>query len=374
MDLATIGLAVLALGAVVALALAVVVLRTNARATANRRLAAVLALEALFVSILTWGASRYGGESGLPHVPSVMAQATLVAISCAYLALLSILDTPLVRPLRSKATTPILACVVLAVLVTGLVWGTPAENVDHPMVALNGVLATTMVVGVGAFGIASTYSAYRRTRPRTAARKRAGTLLAAFATRDSLWVLSIAGGLLFSNLGRDDVGNFFWSDAPGLIVLTYVPLLAYAILKTQVFDIDLKIKLGIQRSTVVTIVAVVSVIVGKLVDRYAQAQWGWVAGIGVAVGMLFFTRGLSRVGDKVARAAMPNVENTSRYVEFRKMEVYKTAVESALEGGEPTPKERHTLERLRANLGIPHEDATAIERDLRERLPAAGAP
>jgi hypothetical protein len=109
----------------------------------------------------------------------------------------------------------------------------------------------------------------------------------------------------------------------------------------------------------------VSVIVGKIVDRYAQAQWGWLAGIIVAIGMLFFTRGLSKVGDKVASTAMPKVENTSKYVEFRKMEVYKAALESALEEGDITEKERRTLERLRAKLGIDADDARAIEADLR---------
>jgi len=74
-----------------------------------------------------------------------------------------------------------------------------------------------------------------------------------------------------------------------------------------------------------------------------------------------------RIGARVADTAMPSVRETSDYVAFRKMEVYKAALEGAMEDGAVSAKEREVLRRLRESLGITDADASALERDLSPR-------
>lgn len=369
MQLAWLGVGLLAGAGLLATLLAALVLRTDATRAANRRLALVLGAETLFLLTLLVSQLAFGGEDQQPRWLEAASFGAIASVSASYLLLLAIVDTPLTRPFRHPWALRALAAAVLALLASAYVFGTPAGHEENPMTLVNGVLGTLAIVGAGAFGIVATASAYRRTTPGTPARQRARVLLAAFVTRDAMWILTTGGGVYFSNAGQQDLGDFFWGYGAAVVVLAYVPLLTYGILRTQLFDIDLKLKVGIRRSTVVTLALVVVLAAAKVAEFYLNKTYGFIAG-GVAAGvMLVLTPRLNKLGDKVASSAMPKVSDAPAYVQFRKLEVYKAALEAAHEGGEPTPKERGTLERLRAKLGISESDAAALEADL--RAPAA---
>jgi len=78
---------------------------------------------------------------------------------------------------------------------------------------------------------------------------------------------------------------------------------------------------------------------------------------------------LQKAADKLADKAMPNVADTPAYASFRKLEVYKAAVEELAVGG-VTEKERRALDALRAKLGIALSDAKAMERNIVSALVA----
>jgi hypothetical protein len=61
---------------------------------------------------------------------------------------------------------------------------------------------------------------------------------------------------------------------------------------------------------------------------------------------------------------MPGTDSSPAYVAFRKMEVYKAAVEEVLADGKVSDKDRRVLDRLRAQLGLAASDAGSMERDI----------
>jgi len=148
-------------------------------------------------------------------------------------------------------------------------------------------------------------------------------------------------------------------------------LLWYAILKVQLFDIDLRIKHGIRRSTVAAVFLAAFLIVEQLVQNFFTGQFGILIGA-VAAGLMLFALGhIRHFAAALANGAMPEVSATPEYVAFRKLEVYRAAFEGLYADAVVSDKERATLDRLRLKLGIQPRDALAIEEDV-SRESAAG--
>lgn len=153
---------------------------------------------------------------------------------------------------------------------------------------------------------------------------------------------------------------FLLSNALNFIFLTL--LMGYAILKSNMFDVDLKLKWTLRRGTLVGIFVAAFFVATAIAEQWLQ-QYGVVFG-GAAVGlMLFAARPLERGVNRLADKAMPNVQDTPEYASYRKMEVYKAAVEELAIGG-ITAKERRALVALSTKLGLGAADTRALERSL----------
>jgi hypothetical protein len=143
----------------------------------------------------------------------------------------------------------------------------------------------------------------------------------------------------------------------------FVLLLARGVLRENLFDLDLKLKWTLRRGALVGTVLVVFFVATAIAEQFLQG-YGFVVG-GVAIGLLLFAiRPVERAIDRLADRAMPKTTGTPEYVAFRKLEVYKAAVESAHETGGITQRERLSLDRLRAKLSIAEADAASIEADV----------
>ena len=145
--------------------------------------------------------------------------------------------------------------------------------------------------------------------------------------------------------------------------LLAVPLIAYGILRTQLFDIDLKIRWTIRQSTVAAVFVAVFYLVTEGADRVLESEFGSWIGLLASAMLVFVLAPLQRFAERVAAAAMPNTENTPEYAAYRKMQVYEAALSDALPGG-ISEKERALLVHLRDSLGITPAAAEALERDL----------
>jgi hypothetical protein len=361
------------LAATLALVLAAVVLAIGRETRSGRLLALILAIEGLFQ--LSFTLSELAPTEAAEQSLVGLAFVATYGLAAVYPWILRDLDTPVTGLFRRRGfmlpyTVLVSAAAVgfAALFLPQTMRGVPVP--EDSAVSLLAAPAFLLLMVLSIWALVAAISAFRRA-PAGPRKERARAFALAFGARDGLFVLAI--GL---NFASDSVGELLrervlvWSSVlNNLGTLVYVPVLAYGILKTQLFDLDLKVKLGIKRSTVVTIVLVVILGTAKTAEFYLNKTYGLLAG-GIAAGaMLVLTPRLNKMGDKVANAALPQVQPTSAYLSFKKLEVYRAAVESAYEVG-MDDKQRAVLERLRTKLALAPSDTAAIEAELASPVPA----
>lgn len=202
-------------------------------------------------------------------------------------------------------------------------------------------------------------------------RARAGVFAIAFGARDICWGIAYGWATILIWQGNYAVVD---PDATGLPYVVYAlgtllsaPLIAYGILRTQLFDIDLKIRWTIRQSTVAGVFVAVFYLVTEAADRYLASEFGNWLGLLASALLVYFLAPVQRFAERVATFTMPGAQDTPEYAAFRKLQVYEAALLDALPGG-ISGKERALLERLRDSLGIGVADAAALEKDLQEQL------
>jgi len=288
---------------------------------------------------------------------------------CAMLALYppflaAALQTPMTRPFADKRVQVALGAAAAALFV--VIQVAPLE--------IGGTLLYAALALVFWYALAASIQAWLAASgpPRTRAR----AFAVAFGIRDVCW------GILYSKAVWDLwVGTYsVMTDPTDPVYLVYalgtllaVPLIAYGILRTHLFDIDLRIRWTIKQSTLATAIVTIIYLVSEGADRLLSSELGNVFGLLAAAAVVFFLAPLQRFAERVASTAMPNTQNTPEYAAFRKLQVYEAAVAEALQGGDISQKERALLIRLRDTLGIATADAETLERELRARTDVPGS-
>lgn len=342
----------------------------------NRLLGLFLFLEAIII------AGYNGVGAALPaefrHGINALGAISISVAGWIYLLFLgTVLNTPMVRALKRPSVR--FALIALAILCAPLYFFVPEqfghfeEGPDGTVVlASGGFLQAFFNLGPALlflYAFVAALHAYRRAPPGTVTRQRSKLYALSFGIRDAL-----LGTVLI--VEATDAARFIrQAEAAGVnlicaIIILYVGLLAYALLRWELFDFDVKLKWSIRKGTLAGIFVAMFFIVNQLVEVFAGQAFGAVAGA-IAAGLLLFAlRPLERLSHRVADAAMPGVHATAEYAAFRKLEVYQAALEAALEGG-ISPKERRTLDALRTKLGIAEGDAALVERDAKTTLATA---
>jgi hypothetical protein len=211
------------------------------------------------------------------------------------------------------------------------------------------------------YGLACTLATLARAPRGTLERRRAAGYARAFLVQDACIAIEQVFFLLPSVPGDAALTGVTIINA--CISLSLAGFLSHAMLRDQLFDFDLKVKWTLKRGSLVAVILGAFFVVSAGAEQYLQ-QFGWVFG-GIAVGALLFAlRPMERAIDRLADRAMPRTTGTPEYVAFRKLEVYKAAVESAHETGGISERERASLDRLRAKLSIAEVDARSIEADV----------
>jgi len=364
---------ILGLVAVVACwALSIVLFRVGAPASVARKLGFLLVVEGIVLATADFPEFASGlGESfwisyydSHPRIYSALAvlhhvgDAAMIALYPHFLALA--LNTTLTRPFRNTRVRFSLAC---GALVLGLVVGLRPSPVT---VTLLYASVTLLFI----YALVASLHAWSTAR-RGIDRKRAGIFSLAFGFRDIGWGLSYA---IFAWWMWTQPEAEIMTPATWLAKIVYaggtllaVPLVAYGILRTQLFDIDLRIRWTIKQSTLAAIFMTLIFLISEGANRFLSAELGNYAGLLAAGVVVFFLSPLQRFAESVASAAMPRTENTPEYAAYRKMQVYEAAVSEAVPDGKISQRERALLNRLRDSLGISEADAAALERDLLNR-------
>lgn len=275
------------------------------------------------------------------------------------------LDSPLSRPFASRSG------VALVVLLTG---GAIAYTIAQPSWLLVGVEPATyapwdgvsssnfgwLILGgplVLAFALTAAIDAARRAARGSVSRKQGVAIAWAFGLRMSGYAIAIP--LL-------DSATVLALALLETAVVLQAAVLVHAIVKNQLFDIDLKIKWTIRKGTVAAAFVGVFFVVSEGAQTFLSDQMGPLAGL-LAAGVLVFAMApLQRVAERVSDMALPGVKDTAEYRTVRKREVYRAAVEGALEDGAVSDRERAMLARLADQLGLGPLEMHDIEREARE--------
>ena len=271
------------------------------------------------------------------------------------------LQTPLTRPFARKPvrlavygySALLIPAVVLSPLEIGatLLYG-----------SLSLLFAFALVAAINAWHLAQ-----------DANRARARSFAIAFGLRDICWgvvyawaihmvwtgeYMSVSAEYLLENKLIYALGTLF-----------AIPLIAYGILRSHLFDIDLRVQWTLKQSTLAAIIVTFIFLISEGADRFLSAELGGWVGLLAAAVVVFFLAPLQRLAENFAAAAMPNTRNTPEYAAFRKMQVYEEAVAEAWYEGGISDRERSLLNRLRDSLGISDTDASTIESEIERRLP-----
>jgi VanZ family protein len=158
--------------------------------------------------------------------------------------------------------------------------------------------------------------------------------------------------------------EFFFDGLYGVVTLTGLALLAYALLRHQMFDLDIRLKRGLKGSTVAAVFVAVFFAVSEAAQAFFESRTGSTGlGIGAAALLVFAIAPLQRLGDRVADRALPNVQPADpNYVLRKKRETYRNAYEAAWADGHLTPKDARLLAEIKVALGLPDKEYAAIER------------
>lgn len=363
-------LLVLVLGSV--LAALVVVSRPHARQ--NQRLAVLLthgALTTASIAGLRWLPTDAVGARMLFSVFVTLA----ILIPYVYVGFLATLKTPLVRPFQRPLGKNILAGITILSLAVWTVrprWfladvgsiaagrlGSVWENYPGPLFPLLALMAIAAYV----YGLVVAVSAYRRASTPTG-RTQTKSYAVAFGVRDSLTAANIVFVALFFQPTNGIAVQRLLNDIGFPIIdAAFFALLAYGILKHQLFDIDYKIRFALSQSTVALVFGA-AFFIGKEVVEAVLPIEGVLFGVAAALLVAAAFRPIQRFGWWVAERVMPPSTDGGHRRDQRRQDVYRAALEGAMTDGIITKAERVILERVRAQLGLAEHDAEALELEV----------
>jgi len=348
---------------------AIVVARTAPERSLNRRLTVLLFLEGC--------ASTLGAVSFLVEDPGTfrlvvsVSLAMLATLPFQYPAFLAVaVESPLVRPFRSRRAYGLLALgsagsavwlVASPDTFMGALYSPGSATWNYHFAPAGERLA--QVVGLASLlGLAAALDGYRRSRTGTAARSRAKWFAIAFGIRDAYTGLTF---LLYPVLRPIPVwGDFMYNSAWQLALFFYVVLLAYGVLRWQLFDLDLKLKIALKRSTVGAVFGIAFFTGSYVLDRILPVN-GALLGFLVSAAIVLVLRPVQRFAEGLADRLMGGVRDTPEYLHARKHQVYRAALEGAVADGVISERERSILRRLQQELGISEGEAARAERDVR---------
>lgn len=182
-------------------------------------------------------------------------------------------------------------------------------------------------------------------------------------------------------------GTPIW-EVPSAIVILGVwrlalPLLVvYAVVKHQLFDLDVKLKWGIEKGTIVSAFLLVFFVVSEGAEALVRAvagqafddQVGLALGFLAAGAMTLSIAPLERVARRVADRTMPGVRPVDDLAGDERARFYREQLEIVVMDERVTAKERRLLENLRDRLGLDPELADRLEREVLGALEAGPGP
>lgn len=358
---------------------ALYVYRTRPNSPQNRRLARVLFFLGISVAILPPMVEEAFDTSEENEIGGVIAAAlgavillilgilgftvSIILVIANLLGLAATLDTRLVRPFK-RFRWRLLANLANAAAFVAALFLIPLDG---------GLTALIVVMAIPVYSLLAATSSLRRPRTGIEESVRARAFAIAFSVlAGALIILSLAIAIAATTDAADvalaGIALVYWPVSAVIVSL----VAGYGQLRPQKFDLDLKVKIGIKRSTVYGMFIAASFAAFELVQQTLGELMG-VAGAIVAAAALFpFRARLERWAERLSNKALPNVHDTPEYRAMKKMSVYRSAVATALRNG-ITDDEQSLLGMLRTQLDLADDIAGLIESEARSASAATPA-
>lgn len=354
---------------------------------ANRRLSLILLLEGCAVGAGN-GIIYVVDQAHLAYAAQAVSVTAVLGLPAAYLLLIATLDSPLVRPLKSRVAEALLVAFgagsVLAFFlnraefIAGVApaWYAPydadlgAWYINFSYFRL-GVLLFAFVVALDAFY-----------RARTAiGRRRAKAFAVAFGLFDAFRIIvTFLFVVLLPRLGgtpgiistTGTLGDLVGAVVYPSVIILLIPLLALAILRTQLFDIDVKIRFTLNKGALASGALLVFFIVSQVMEQALGNQFGILGGV-IAGGLFFLISPIQKAAERLAHRAMPHAKTVDEMTGAHRAELYREQLEFAFADGSVSKKERMLLEHLRQKLGVDKTAAQKLERKVLQHVPGLTA-
>lgn len=153
----------------------------------------------------------------------------------------------------------------------------------------------------------------------------------------------------------------------GLVNLTFPLLATYALVRHQLFGIDLRVNWTVKQSTVAGVFVAVFFAASEGAQvLFADFAGNEIVGVAAAALLVFAIAPLQRVGERVANAAVPPEQAAAPVGEGDPEETYRHLAEQAWADGALERSERGLLDRARESLGLDRETAMRIEQEASE--------
>lgn len=329
--------------------------------------AAVLELAYVVDPSLYWDLSAYDGAVGGPALGApagaLFAVELLLVTGYGALALLFVRDTVRLREGPSARSTFLvgLAFSLTATYVSVLLT-TSSQSVyilRHGPV-LSSVLLAAIVFALVLVALAGARLA-RHAADSTEARRRWRHFLGwtGVATASALVPATTDGGAALTVTLAQSTAALWRLALPLLVV--------YALLRYQLFGIELRVKRTVYQGALVGLIAFGFLTLSEALERVVPLG-GAVPEVAAAVTIALALHPIQRVAEGFVEALMPTVRDTADYRENRRLELYRASLESAALDGVITEREHAVLERLRRELGVGEDEAQRLQEEVLSML------
>ncbi len=218
---------------------------------------------------------------------------------------------------------------------------------------------------LGVLALTAVWAAFALSRPTEGGKRRWGQI--------SLLALSASAGIASYFVG--------WLGRPTYYAtsVALVAIVAYGILRYNLFTIDRQLRFAISKSTIAAVFIAVFFIASEAAQQFFGDTLGSTyVGIGVAGTLVFAMAPLQRVAEKLAEKAVPVAQSAPPTDgplpagQSRREESYREAVRLAMRDRRISADERVSLFRLAEDLQIPAGHAAEIHADVERTVKRGG--
>lgn len=155
-----------------------------------------------------------------------------------------------------------------------------------------------------------------------------------------------------------------WSQLGGLLRIAAALLLGYSLLKFRVFDIDVKVRSTLAASLLAGVAVGGFFLASEVAEMFVADRTGSaLLGLAVAGGLVVLETRVTHASQRLAKRVLPRADGSEDYLAKRRVDVYRSAYESAARDGTLTEREHRLLQALARELGLSSEDVQQVERN-----------